>query len=534
MCENDRFWIRCLLLGQLGVLAAGALLSDGVHHDDSLAHFLIARGVWASPANLLDDWGRPGCTAPLSVVAALGSPETGLVLARLLNAVMAVACTGLTYLAARTLGLARPVLAAGLAATQPLFFVLGYSTLTEMPCALYLTAALLAGLRGRALTSALCLSLTFVTRHECVALGAVWVVWWLAERGRGRLTARRMGAAVLALGWAPLLVNGAGWLLLGKLPWAVLLDPKPAGGAFYGRGLVTTMATLWMVAAGPLLTVLVPFGLAALRRSRGFALVAGSFLAYLGVHTVCHALNLFASGGYPRFLVTVTAPVALLGAAGLGRLGDHAREDRGPAAWLTLAWWVAMAVAADVEMGRFFHSHPEASRGWPVGQWIARGIVAVTLAVFLGRRLRGATGWARFTVHGVLAMAVVLHLVNFGLFVRMPLRRTEAQRRMVAAARWTAERFPDREILAWNEWFFFGIDRVRRVDVDYAWNRIEEAPSGALYLCDVAERDHRVALGARPVGYYRSSARYREIPLPGAEDGRLGLFEKRFAGDDER
>jgi hypothetical protein len=539
--DDDRFRIRALLLGQLAVLAAGALLSSGVHHEDSLAHFLIARGAWASPANLLDAWGRPGCTAPLALVASIGSPETGLVLARLLNALMAVATTWLTFLAARELGLAWPLLAAALVATQPLFFVLGYSTLTEMPCAFYLAAALVAGLRGRHVQSAAWLSLTLVTRHECVVFAAVWLFWWLAERRRGRLTAGRFLAAVLAVTWAPILVNVAAWMLLGKIPWAVLFEAKPAGGGFYGHGLVTTMATYWMVAAGPLLTVLVPFGLTALRRSRGFGLVAGSFLIYLGVHSLLHTLNLFASGGYPRFLVTVAAPVALLGAAGWGRLVDHARTDRGRVAWLVLALWAAMAVAADVEVGRFVRLRPEtsrwwpeASRWWPVGQWIARGALAATLATFLGRRLRRRKEWARFTIRGVIGIAVALHVVNFAVFVRLPLRRTDEQRRMVAAARWTAGRFPDRVVLAWNEWFLFGLDRGRRVDVDFAWNRIEAARAGTLYLCDVAERDYRVDLGARPVDYYRSSPRFREIPLPGAEDGRLGLFEKRAARREER
>ena len=94
MIASSRFWPWAVVAGLFGILALLGLVSDGVYQNDGLTHFVIARNAWRAPANFFDAWGRPGCTTPLALVAACGSPETGMMLARLLNAAMAAVVAG--------------------------------------------------------------------------------------------------------------------------------------------------------------------------------------------------------------------------------------------------------------------------------------------------------------------------------------------------------------------------------------------------------------------------------------------------------
>jgi hypothetical protein len=66
-----------------------------------------------------------------------------------------------------------------------------------------------------------------------------------------------------------------------------------------------------------------------------------------------------------------------------------------------------------------------------------------------------------------------------------------------------------------------------RSDVEHPWERFEAAAPGALYLCDVIAGDYRLAQGARPIAFYERSPGFRRLPLPGADRGKIALFEKR-------
>jgi len=529
MVKSDRNLALGLVLLQFVLMVGAAALSDGVHHADDLTHFLIARSAWASPANFFDGWARPGCTTPLALVAALGSVDTGWLLARILNGAMAAACAWLAFRAAALMKVERPWTAALFTAVQPLFFMLGYTTLTEIPCALYLALALVFSLRGRVLAAAAMLSLTFVTRHECVALGGVWLLWWAAERARGRLSSGRIVLALAITLWAPVTVNAFGYYFTGLIPFKVFLEVKPSGGDYYGSGHPTTMILNWAVAAGPLLVLLVPFGLVALRRRIGWGLVAGTFLVYLGLHSLFFTFNLFASGGYPRFMTVVAVPAAILAARGLGRLRETGSGREAWVGWMLIGIWVVIAAIMDLELGRRYCAGPDASKGWLVGRWGVRILVASSLLVLAVRRLRGPM--TRLPLGGLAAgFLVLMHVLHFCVFARIPLKRLERHRQLVAMAHWVADEYPERTVVAASEWAVYGLDLPIRVNLEYPWHRIDSAPAGTLYICDVVPGDWRMGKGARPVAHYVKSPAFRTLRFLEGAGGGIGIFEKRLPG----
>ena len=81
---------RALLPCFIGTILLG-LLSNGVHHDDDLTHFLMARWTRWFPVYLLNVWGRPGATIPLAAVAWIGDTDTAWHACRLLSAVVSAA-----------------------------------------------------------------------------------------------------------------------------------------------------------------------------------------------------------------------------------------------------------------------------------------------------------------------------------------------------------------------------------------------------------------------------------------------------------
>jgi len=512
---------------QFAVLTGIAAFSDGVYNADDLTHFLLARSAWASPANFLDGWGRPGCTTPLSLAASLGDVDTGWFLARVLNAAMAATCTVLAFQASRLLKIRGSIFAALLMAIQPLFFQLGITTLTEMPCALYLALALVAGLRERHLVSAAWLSLTFVTRHECVVLAGIWCVWWLRSRARGCMTSHRLVLAGALLAWAPLVVNLAGLVVSGQLPWRIFLEVKPTGSGFYGHGLPTSMGVNWLVAVGPVPALLACFGLFMLHRRLGGGLVTGAFLAYLAVHSLLFSLNLFASGGYFRFMAVVAVPTAILAARGLEWLRDPVRGRTVRVAWLFAGLWILATVCVDLEIGRFLRRYEEASPAWKVARLWIRALIVLPVAGLLLRRWIDLAARSRVFVWSVVVIAILVQAVPFGCFVRAPLKRRPMEARLVASAEWVRRTYPGRRVMATSDWVVYGLDLTRRVDMDFHWNEIQKAPAGTLYVCDVHPGDWRVGLGAETVEVCARSPGFRTLRLFGDLAEGVGIFEKR-------
>jgi len=357
-------WLAlALTLAGLAVSLAMGLASDGLYQDDDACHFLFARDGWGRLDLLLNWWARPGYNLLTSPVARfLGMPGC-----RVLSTLMTAAIALLAYGIARRIGVPPmwAALAPALVWMQPVTLTLSMTTLTETPAALYLTLGVYLYLRGHRVWACAVVSLAFVTRLETPALAPLFVLavaldaWRLA--GRNVVKALRTGwacAAAAALLWAP-----AAWILV-----AYVADLPPACSplhaifmehtAQYGRGPWHHYLTAWAGAFSLGVVALAVGGAIAVGR-KGWLVWANAF-GLVALHAMLFSLGLFASGGYPRFLVPGAGLTAALAAGGLAALW-RARPAAAVAA-LTAPALFALAVwtnpAGVIES--FRHAHPRA------------------------------------------------------------------------------------------------------------------------------------------------------------------------------
>jgi hypothetical protein len=300
------------------------LASRGVYHEDDICHFHMAWMSWSEVDSLLNQWGRPGYNLPTCVVAHFFGVQG----CRLFSAIQTAVVAWLAYLIARR-ALPRAGMtsawapwAAAFVWLQPVTLILSLTTLTETTAALYLALGLWLYLRGNRVGGCLAFGALFVTRYEFLALSPLLAYLVgrdaLAATGGDFRRALRQpwpwacAAAALVL---PVLYCVAAWWA--DLPPAVsplytFARPYPTT---YGSGGLHEMPLRWVAQAGAAVVALALAGSIALGR-RG-AVLTVAVLATVALHALLWWGGKFATGGYPRFFVPLSGPVAVLAAAGL-------------------------------------------------------------------------------------------------------------------------------------------------------------------------------------------------------------------------
>ncbi len=283
------------------------------HHDDDLMHFLMALWSWERWQFLLDPWGRPGFTIPWALFAPLGWGA-----AKTFSVVASTVTAWCVVNTARSWKLPAAHWAGWLFWLQPLAFRLSQSTLTEVATSFYLSLALLLHARGALALSAAVFSLTAITRHEMLALLPVWSLVLWRGLGWGRILGWALRSALLV--WAVLAVNVASYFAGLDLPVSLL--GKARDVMDYGAGTPLSFVAGLAVCSGPVLTALAVFGFAPLLNRearmaghRGGLLCVALLAGYFALQTVLRTVGLFATGGYPRFLVAISPALALCACA---------------------------------------------------------------------------------------------------------------------------------------------------------------------------------------------------------------------------
>lgn len=321
---------RSLALASLALhaLLAGslALRSDGVWLADDITHFQYARDSWRDPRLLLDEWGRPGCTIPLALVANVGSQQTGLLLTRFMMLALMLASAALAWRVARRLGAPAAWAVPLLLLLMPEALGKSYTPCTETPAAFYAMLGTWLLSRGRRWAGAIAFSLLPATRHELVLLLVPLAIYFLL---------RRDGWAAALLGAGELAWNtAASWSGM-RPPILRYFTPKPVQN--YGTGDFTHFLVGWVVMAGIVVVLLTLLGAAVMlwrahrtgrlrrclcagsssRRTRVQLTVIGGALGLVAIQTVLYMFNRFASGGYSFFLVPAAPWMAICASFGL-------------------------------------------------------------------------------------------------------------------------------------------------------------------------------------------------------------------------
>lgn len=288
------------------------LLSDGVHHDDDLTHFMFARWSWSHPEYLVHHWGRAGFTVPMALVAWIGERETAWHLGRLLSAIVTAASVWLAADYGRRARLSHWWAIMPLCYLQPLVLKLGYTTLTETFMAFYLMLAVWLTQREWPCRAAIVFSLALLCRHEAVVLLPVWWGWMLLGQHGSKQS--RVLAGCLAL-WAPVVQNVLHFIAFGIWPLSAFF--APSGSTEY----LATSPTAYIpniIWASTLVVAGLFVAGCTLIRCRGLYLPALVVIAFTGTHIVVKWLGVFASGGFARFMVGVAPLMAVVACGGLG------------------------------------------------------------------------------------------------------------------------------------------------------------------------------------------------------------------------
>lgn len=551
----------CVAIGWLGTIVLG-FLSDGVHHDDDLVHFLMARWAWWYPEYLLHVWGRPGFTVPMAAAAWPSDVDVAWHASRFVSASVSAGVAFMAALLAARIGVRRPWRAVALCYLQPLFYLLGFTTLTENFTALYLVVAVLMLSRGRIVWAAFIFSPALLTRHEAVIFVPIWwtALAWLgwsnarAAKSASRTNSNRLLppiglAAALSL-WAPIAHNVLFRAFLGDWPVSIFFQP---------RGSTEYLPTGWsayvpdaIYAVSPLIAVLSVVGavssLVSLRcrasdTSANRATIASDALvvvvptAFFLVHAIIKATGIYASGGYGRFMVAVSPFVAILAVRGWDTLAGS-RADVSVASqrdlesaqsklngwWFAVFVWVVLTIALESERaaGRLV---PALLPIW----WAIRATLAGMVLLTAAAGFAVGSRWSR-GVRSVWVVAMVVSvLCQFAAQVR-PLKLNKPQIAAISVVHELDRRqLSDRPIFAASGWFAYGMGLVENPRAMKNAALLASMPTGTILIWDAkySESDYH---GLR-LAEVLSSGAYRELkPSVEVEPGRYfagyRLFEK--------
>lgn len=532
MSYRDHRAVWLVIFAGWMITAALGLRSDGVHHDDDLVHFLMARWSWWYPGYLLNVWGRPGMTIPTAAVSWFSDVDLAWHAARLLSATVSAGAALIAARLAFSLGLERPWRVVVLCYAQPLFLLLGLTTLTENFTAFYLVAAVALLNSGRAAWGSVVFSLTLLTRHEAVVFVPVWL---LALMLLWRDVRRPATAALLTI-WAPVAHNLIYGIALGAWPFQIFLQPGgstqylPTGwsayvpDAIYAASLpVLLLAIIGCAGVLPTTRSALPSA-SATRRIVCRLLVVAIPIVFFLLHAVFKAYGIYASGGFARFLVAVAPFLAVCALAGWDQLTSGAIDTRRRtrAALIGFGAMVVVWIALECET---------ASGRLPVKTdlylHIGRAVFAIVgvalLTLGLARRPRRVLS-ARRIVLALLAAIVLVQMYP----VFRPLRLGAHQRLVEHAVRWIEQNgFADRPIFAADPWFAYALGLVENSRALKNAALLASMPVGTIVVWDsiYSESDYH-GLDAEDISdgsAYRSLTQFR---FDGKHGFELRLLEK--------
>ncbi|MCA9255572.1 MAG: hypothetical protein KDA33_08030, partial [Phycisphaerales bacterium] len=500
-------------------LILGAL-SDGVHHDDDLTHFLFARWAWTFPGYLFHLWGRPGYTAPTALVAWIGDRQTAWHMARALSAFVTLIGAVLAADVGRQIGLRYWAWIVCLCYVQPLNFLLSFTTLTENFTALYLVAAIWCLQRRRIAWGSALFSLALVSRVETVVLLPVWGYCVIAMARRAAIPRTRVFLAAITSLWAPIAQNIGHFACFGTFPVSAYL--RPSGSTEYLATGPLAFLPQVLLAASPVVLLLAILGAGRVHRRGATSVVALAFV-FLATHWLIKWIGLFASGGFARFVVAVAPLLAIAAAGGLETAMSALRRHGGDTVRVAVMAFGLLIVGyyatlLETRAGRLaFDIHRLDVLSSPRVITSLVGIVALTL--ILGR-MRPWTLGARL---GLLSLFVV----SFGLlahFIR-PLRLTGVQsvaRDVAIDARILAAGKP---VFAANPWIAWWSGFIEDPTAHKGRRLLSSMPDGTIFVWDpiYSPSDfHKLVLDdfEKDPAYQR----IREIAIP--DDGVFVLLKK--------
>jgi hypothetical protein len=319
--HRSLLFVVILSLGVAWMIYLG-VNSPGTSLHDEITHYFIARESWTDPLRILDIWGRPGNTLfyMLPSLISLGARRWWAV-------ITCIAIILITTRSAARLGLRQLWLIPLTLYLQPWFVQLGFNSITQIPFMLALTVGIDRWIAGRRGWASLCFGLLPLIRHEGLALTAAWIgylvilgiVWWREQRNAKAGALHSIPWYVIVALIPMTIWNALFFAFYGQAASGNLLNIRPTD--IYGSGdwLHFLGPTIVNVGIGVFVLSLIR-GARLWREQRGALVYGLPALLYFITHTLIYRFGLFASGGYPLFLLPMAPTFALLAAFAIARL----------------------------------------------------------------------------------------------------------------------------------------------------------------------------------------------------------------------
>ena len=299
------------------------LLSPGLYQQDEAAHFLSMLSFWSDPSIVLSNWAKPGYKV-LYALPALGGRNA--VMAT--NCIMAAFTAFFVYKAAEKRGIASPVTAFLLLATQPFWIMLAFRNYSEIPTAFLLALGYFCYVSDRKLLSALCISYICTIRQEFYPIAAIFGLFLLWKK---------QWIPAVSLAVFPICQNIWGWLA--KTPNdplylynQIFSTDQSLKDAWPRQGFDHYFKTSIVVFGPVAVTLFVAYmGLCLLKNRRPDWLILVPALAYFLLNCLFNWQGRHvgpSTGGNLRYLLVISPFLALAGAAALDEFKTFDRKYR--------------------------------------------------------------------------------------------------------------------------------------------------------------------------------------------------------------
>lgn len=312
---------------------------------DLISHYMIAHWAWKYPKLFLDIWGKP-------VFTILISPWTqfGMNGARIYNILAGLFSAYLAWRICKQFDVENHWIAPVFVLFIPIYFVLIFTSLTEVTFSLFLTLSLFFFFRNKLVWSGVLLSFIPMIRTEGIVLFPLFIAAFLIKKRY---------AAVFSLFTGFIIFSLIGLFVYHDFWWLITMNPYNGSAVgIYGHGKLLHFVDKLPVILGKPVTYLFLTGFAVLifrwlKTEKGklsdtfyfLLLVSGSFLIYFAAHSYAWWRGIGNSLGLVRVIAAVAPVAAITAVIGLDKILIYIKKVSGVLKWIVTLGaiiWIAI------------------------------------------------------------------------------------------------------------------------------------------------------------------------------------------------
>ncbi len=334
--NEDSFVLSFLLLFFVASILIIFKTDNSFGGGDPISHYKIAHWAWKYPKLFLDIWGKPVFTILISPWA-----HFGMNVARIYNIFAGLFSAYFAWKICKQFGLEHHWIVPVFVLFIPIYFVLMFTSLTEVTFSLFLTLSLFFFFRNKLVWSGLILSFIPLIRSEGIVLFPLFITAFLLKKHYVAFFSLFTGFIVFSL---------AGLFVYHDFWWLITRNPYTGNAAdIYGHGTLFHFVDKLPVILGSPLTYLFLIGIAVLifrwlKVEKGklsdtfyfLLLVPGSFLIYFAAHSYVWWKGIGNSLGLVRVIAAVAPAAAMTALIGFDKILIYVKKVSGLLKWIMI------------------------------------------------------------------------------------------------------------------------------------------------------------------------------------------------------